>query len=188
MTERTIISPNLSAIGDISIVEPIYDPDKLGSIYIPQEAKNPQAQQGIVLSAGPDAPYPAQSHILFEPYNGIPFYHNQHEFLAVPARTIIGEYRDGSIFPRSDSVIIEPAFGPIGETKKGSIIIFSRVFENPPVQEGTVIRCGSAVRELSPGMKVLLPPTSGHEVGLDVPDMRGVFYFLPESSIMGILQ
>ena len=187
MTERTIVPPNLFAIGDVSIVEPIYDPDQLGSIIIPQEAKNPQAQQGIVLSAGPEAPYPNLSHILFEPYNAAPFYHDQHEYLAVPARIVIGEYRDNTVYPRSDSVIIEPEFGPIGATKIGSIITLARVFENPPVQTGTVVRCGSDVKTLHAGDHVLVPPTSGHEVGLDIPDFRGVFYFLPESSILAIL-
>lgn len=183
----------LAALGDWCLVNPLYDSDKLGSIYIPNSAKNPQSQQGIVAASGRRSEFRPKDHILYEPYNAEPFWYNDHEYLAVPDRIIVGSVKDNVVQPRPDSVIIRPDFGPSGpRTTAGSTIItLSRVFENPQVQTGQVVRIGSTVHDLhlpiQPGTTVVIPPLRGHEIGLDSPDLKGVFYFLRAKDILAVI-
>lgn len=174
----------IKPLRDHVIVDPLYDSDKLGSIYLPQDAKNPQAQQGYVVASGPSAEFHPFVHILFEPYNAVPFKYEDHEYLLVHDKTIIGSITDLAIYPRSTSVIVQPEFPPAGPTRHGSILLLNRVFENPPIPTGLIVRTGSKVTQFRPGDRVVLPPISGHEVGLSLPDMSGVFYFLNEQDIL----
>jgi co-chaperonin GroES (HSP10) len=51
-------------------IAPLFDPEKIGSIYVPDKAKE-RCDQGVVKYAGPDCKYlKVGDHILFGGYNG----------------------------------------------------------------------------------------------------------------------
>lgn len=183
----TVRKPPFIPLRGFAIVEPFYDSDRIGRIWLPEEAKNPQSQQGLVLASRGCKDIAEGEHVLYTPYDGEPIRWEGHEYLVVKDSNIIAIYRDGEVYPRHESVILKPEFPASGIVSVGSLVIPQRVFESPAVTFGTVVRVGSDVDIVRPGDRVIIPPSGGYEVGLSLPHFQGVFYFLHSRDLLARL-
>lgn len=182
----TIRKPPIFPRKGFALVEPYYDSDKIGSIWMPEEAKNPQSQQGLVLASRCEG-IPDGAHILYTPYDAQVLTHGGHEYLVVTDSKIIAIYTAGEVWPRSKSVVLKPEVPTSGIVAQGSIVIPQRVFDSPPVTFGSVVRIGADVDEVRPGDRVIIPPFGGYEVGLSLPNFQGVFYFIHSRDLLAVI-
>lgn len=177
----------IHAVGDVIILDPIYDADKIGSIYIPDSYKNPEAQQGIVVTAGPeakDAGIEEGQHLLFHPYRAHTFRHSGSDRVHIRIRDAVAIIIAGDTYPLPDQVMVLPEW----ETKYGqkSDLIYlppTALDSNEPVKVGVIVRVGSKVERVQLNDRIIMQPGAGSEAGI----IDRVYYFLKEEHILAIL-
>src|SRR2546423_6965113 len=106
----------VEALGRNVIVDPLYDPDRVETglspgapaLILPDSAKNPMSQQGIVISSGnPDVE--EGDHVLYHPFIGTPIRRNGYEYLRVEYRHLVGFLDEsGDLWPLPGDVVVRP--------------------------------------------------------------------------------
>ena len=170
----------MKPLGDSIIVHPHYDSEKLGSLYIPESASNPQSQQGEVLAVGPkQEDIEVGDEIIYQPYQGTEI--EEDEQLLIQYCHVVGWIApDGEAFPLPDAVMILPDW----DDYTGAMIRPAETFRDNPRTSGTCIRRGEKVGTIEPGQYVFYPPGAGFEVGISTT----VYYFIKERDILAICQ
>lgn len=175
-------------LGKSILIDPIYDPDKIGSIYMAPQAQNQLPSNGDVVAIGPAQDEVEVGYRVLVSTYGVDASRfvsiNGHEYAFYQDHEVIAFVTpDAEVFPRRDSVIIRPVFHDPEETKAGSIILLTRVFSAPPVKLGVVLRTGENVHSLRRGQTVVLPKSGGNELGVK----DRVLYSIRETDILGIV-
>jgi co-chaperonin GroES (HSP10) len=178
----------LTPTQDKVLIDPLYDPEKVGSIWMPDQARNSLPSNGDVVAVGPEqTEIEIGFRVLVSTYGvgaerfiwhedkELAIYHD-HEVVAFLAP-------DAEVFPRRDSVIVRPSWTDPVDHKRGSIHLLTRVFTAPPVQMGVVLRVGSEVSTIRRGMTILIPRTGGQELGV----RDRVLYSIKATDIPGVI-
>lgn len=171
----------LKAIGDRLVVEPYYDADKIGSFFIPDAFKNPEAQQGVVKSAGPLTEMMREGvYVLFPPFRSVPLQGS--DLISITEKDVIAYMVDEQLYPLWDHVMVSPDWYSKYQQKSSLIYIPPAVQEDySPVLFGTIVRAGQGSdAKFFPGEKVVVAPGAGHEIGY-----KGeVYYFIHERDLL----
>lgn len=185
---------SLEAIRGNVIVDPLYDPSKVETglspgapgLYMPDSAKNPMSQQGIVIAVGPKQKViEVGQHILYHPFIQFPFKVGGHEYLKVETRHIVGFLdSDGRLCPLPWDIVVHPDFRSAGRpVQSGLLWLPKQVFDVDIPCTGTAVSVGSRVTSVRPGQRILFPPEGGNEIGL-----RKVWYTIREGDVLAILE
>jgi co-chaperonin GroES (HSP10) len=153
---------------------------------MPDSAKNPMSQQGIVLAVGPHQEVVCEGdHIIYHPFVQNPFRHLGREYLHVEMRHIVGRLNlAGELVPHPWDVVIRPEFQSAGRpVLRGLLWVPEQVFDVNVPCTGTVITVGAVVESVRAGDRVLYPPEAGSEVGL-----RKVWYVINHREILAVLK
>lgn len=181
---RDLRIEDVQPLGKKILVNPMYDSDKIGSLYLPDTGKNPNPQVGSIVRVGPLADEAVVGDcVVFHPYHTHPITIGDHEYLFVDDLYWYGyaaPTKQGyKLFARRDHVVVQPLWEPEGAYQEGSVILVTRTFISSPQRYGIVINIGEGVTDWSVGDKVVLPPRGGYEIGfVDEP-----FYILPANII-----
>lgn len=175
------------------LVEPLYDPDTVETglspgapgLFMPDSAKNPMSQQGIVLAVGPEQQDVEEGdHVLYHPFIGTPIKTSDPELLLLEPRHLVGFLApDGVLWPLPDYVVLRPDFRPAGRPiMEGHLWIPKQVFSVDIPCTGVVVRRGARVSTVTPGQRVLFPTDKGNEIGL-----RQVWYTIRSADLLAIV-
>jgi co-chaperonin GroES (HSP10) len=168
----------LKAIQDRLVVEPYYDPEKIGSFYIPDSAKNPEAQQGVVKSVGPHSEIREGAYVFFPPFRSLPLQGT--DLISIRDKDVVAFLRDGELYPPWEHYMVLPDWDSKYRQKSEWIYIPPTVMEDySPVKYGTIIRCAEGT-ELPPNTKVVIAPGKGNEIGFK----DTVYYFIHHDDIL----
>lgn len=181
-------------IGTGIVVDPLYDPEKVETglspgapgLFMPDSAKNPMSQQGVVVAVGPEQrTICVGDHVLYHPFIQHPFKVNGHEYLHVKPRHIVGWLSpSGDLLPLPWDVVVRPDFRLAGRPgREGHLWVPKQVFDIDIPCTGIVKAIGEGVASVEVGQRVLFPPEVGAEVGLKV-----VWYTLHERDILAIVE
>jgi len=174
-------------------VDPLYDPEKvetglsLGApaLFMPDSAKNPMSQQGIVVSVGPEQrDIEVGDHVLYHPFIGTVVEYEEHEYLLLENRHIAG-FLDpsGNLWPLPDDAVVRPDFGPAGRpVLEGGLWVPKQVFSIDIPCTGVILKRGTRVPFVEVGQRVLYPPSAGNEIGL-----RRVLYTIRGSDLLATI-
>jgi co-chaperonin GroES (HSP10) len=169
----------LKALGDRVVVEPYFDSDKIGSIYIPEYFKNPEPQQGVVVSAGPLSPFVDGTYVFFHPFRSQPL--GDTKLIGLHDKDIVATLVDEELVPLEDHVMVLPDWE--SKTKHKGIIFLppTVTIDNSPVIRGTVVRSNSKLLEA--GTMVVIPPGKGSEIGY----IDTVYYLIHQDEILATI-
>lgn len=184
----------MKPLGTDVLVDPLYDPPTVETglspgapgLLMPDSAKNPMSQQGIVVAVGPaQEVLEAGDHILYHPFIQYPFRWDGHEYLRVEVRNIVGLLNArGTLLPLPWDIVVKPDFAPAGRpTMVGRLWLPKQVFDVEAPCTGRVERIGSRVSLVSVGQHVLYPPDAGNEIGL-----KRVWYTIHEKDILATIE
>jgi co-chaperonin GroES (HSP10) len=176
-------------LGQRILIDPVYDPEKIGSLYIPPAATNPLPSNGHVVAVGSDQDEVEVGYRVLVSTYGVDATRfitvDDHEYVLYFDHEVVAFLTpDAEVFPRRDAVIIRPNWLDKGEQKYGSLHLLTRSFASPPPKLGTVLRTGERVHSLHRGDVVVLPKTGGNELGV----RDRVVYSIKESDILGKVQ
>ena len=183
----------MKVLQDRLIVDPFYDAQMIGSLYLPDSGKNSESQQGIVTACGQDSGVHPGDHVLYHPYRGDPFVINGRESLALRRKDLVGTItRHGDTYdlhPMPDHVMVLPDWDRKYQQPSSGLVFMpdTALEHNEPVQYGMVLEMGWEVEQM-PGRDftledvVLIAPEKGSEVGWGLD--RKVYYFLRPSHIL----
>lgn len=173
---------------DKVLIDPLYDPEKIGSIYMPDQARNSLPSNGDVVAVGPEQnEIEVGFRVLVSTY-GVDasrfIWHENRELVIYYDHEVVAFLTpDADVFPRRDSVIVRPSWTDPVDHKRGNIHLVTRVFTAPPVQMGVVLRVGVDVYAVRRGMTVLIPRTGGQELGI----RDRVLYSIKVDDIPGVI-
>lgn len=177
------------ATGHWIIIDPYYEAEKAYSLHLPDSGKNPMAQQGKVVSVGPDQTgIEVGDYVLVHPFVGRRLYWNNYEYLVFAPWEIAAwmSEDDGEVFPLPHDVLVIPAFPESGHVKKGHLYVIQEVFDDHlPKHRGKIVRCGDLVTSVVPGQVVLFD-NRGHEIGVDA-GKRQVYYAVAEADLLAVI-
>lgn len=174
---------------DQLLIEPIYDPEKIGSIYMPPAAQDIAPSQGIVVAVGAlQKEVEVGFRVILTTREWVKksvWKEDDTEYYFYQDREVLGFLTEkGDVYPRKDRVIVRPTWPPSGVVKHGSIYTVDRIFaEAQSPQFGTILRTGESVTTLMRGEVVAIPKWGGYELGV----RDRVLYSFKETDIMGIL-
>jgi len=168
----------LKAIHDRLVVEPYYDADKIGSFFIPDAFKNPEAQQGVVQSVGPTANIREGAYVFFHPFRSLPLQGS--DLISLREKDVVAYLIEGELHPLWEHYMILPDWDSKYGQKSEWIYIPPSVMEDhSPVKYGTIIRCAEGT-SLPLNTKVVIAPGKGHEIGFK----DSVYYFIHHDDIL----
>lgn len=184
---------NVRLIKRTVIVYPLYDADVVGvgeRIIIPDSAKNPESQQGIVVAHHDEFEFQLMDTVVYHPYSANDAYgafvHEGTRYLRIWDHNIVGKVDGRSFMPRSGHVVIEPEWDNLGERSRpgGIIAIDPTIYQAAePPRFGVVVRLGADCHVLHVGDRVIIPPEGGEEIGW----IDHVVYAIPERDILATL-
>lgn len=161
------MTTNLRALGDWVVIDPIYDPEKIGSLYLPNAYENNYPHQGEIVSCGPEFPFAPGSRValrsfVVEPVN----IGNGSRYLGIRGVDVVARIDGRELYPKPTQVLVLPDWSE-KFAQPSSLIIISDVelADNTPLTRGTVARVGEKVTLVKSGDYVLYPPAKGVEVG-----------------------
>lgn len=168
----------LQAILDRLVVEPYYDSDKIGSLYIPEYYKNPEPQQGVVKSAGPLSPVRDGSYVFFHPFRGLPL--GNTGLISLLDKDVVAYLVDQELTPREEHVMVLPNWDH--KHKRSEFLITPDTsHEYVPVMVGTVVRSSS--EQFAVGTVIAIPPGKGSEIGY----RDTVYYFIHQDEVLATI-
>lgn len=179
----------LHALGDSVIVDPYFDPDKIGSIIIPDMAKNAESNQGRVASAGRDSGLQDGDYVLYHPFRGDLLRHEGKDYLPLRKKDVVAVVNGKVLLAMSDHIMIQPLWESKYAQPKSGLVYMPQVAleHHQPVLEGMIVHVGIEVdRREYPfeyGTRVLMQPAKGSEVAW----IDTVYYFLRPSHILACL-
>lgn len=173
--------PNLAmlkALGDRLVVEPYFDSDKIGRFYIPEAFKNPESQQGVVVSAGPLSPVRDGTYIFFHPFRSQPL--GDTGLIGLHDKDVVAYLVDKELTPREEHVMVLPDWD--SKHKPSKLLILPDIaHEYVPVMIGTIVRSSSKIFEV--GTVIAIPPGKGSEIGY----IDTVYYFIHQDDILATI-
>lgn len=177
-------------LADHILIEPYFDPIKIGSIYMPPAAQNEAPSHGTVRAVGPlQREIEERFEVIVSTVEWVKkakfeWLGDSYVYLYTDREVIAFLTRDGEVFPRRDRIILRPNWNRSGVVKHGLIYTIDRVFEAPkPPQWGTVLRVGEDVKTIRSGDEVVIPRNGGNELGVK----DTVYYSIKEKDIPGII-
>ncbi len=179
----------MRVLGDQILVDPYYDPDKIGSLYIPDSAKNSESNQGRVIASGPRSGISPNDYILYHPFRGEPVSISGMGRLVLRRKDIVARAVGNVLYPIDDHVMVQPDWETKYKQPSGLVYLPQTALEqHQPCLVGTIIKIGvdalaDADVQYQPGSKVLMQPTKGNEVAW----IDTVYYFLRPSHILACL-
>lgn len=174
----------IRAIKDRLIIEPYFDADKIGSIYIPESFKNPEAQQGEVVAAGPDSFWAPLDYLVFHPFRSEKVQGTNYISIRDTDVVALLDRECGVLIPKIGDVMIRPDWhSKYGQ--KGLIYLPPAVVdaERQPVLFGTIVDYRSITANVSIGERVVFAPGKGSEAALD----NDLYYFIPSDEILAVI-
>ena len=176
-------------MGSQVLIDPIYDPDKIGSIYMAPQAQNMAPSQGEIVAVGPRQKTLEVGFLVLVHY--VDFSSRKiwrdstgYEYIFYRDDEVVALLTsDAEVFPRMGNVIVLPSWDRSGPVQHNNIFTIDRVFDTPPPRFGTVLRTGEGVHSVKQGDVVALPKSGGYEMGVK----DRVLYSLRETDILGIL-
>lgn len=177
----------MQVLHDFIVVEPHYDSDKLGSLYIPDSYQNPEPQQGRVIACGPDVDWSEGDLLAYHPFTAIPV-PGEKTLHYIRNRDVVCSIEDGIPMPKYGEAMIRPDWDSKYKANVGGLIHIPIEVSNAahdPVKFGTIllIYYSKEQREQT-GLRrddyVVIPPQKGSEIGTK----DGVFYFIPIDEIL----
>ena len=177
----------MKILHDWVIIDPCYDAEKIGSIIIPRSYENPEAQQGIVVSKGPQAQVLVGEYVIFHPFSSIP-YPTKDGYICVRSRDIVCTKFDNQLQAKEGDAKIRPDWAskyaqkglvylPPTAREDYSAVLFGEVLQ---VCAYVGIWFESGVRV---GDRIVIPPGIGAEAALDTE----LFYFVPLKEILAVI-
>lgn len=175
-------------MGKLVLIDPIYDPRKIGHIWLADQTRNDLPSNGDVVAVGPEQDEIEVGFRVMVSVYGV----DQTRFISVGDHEYVFYYDheviallapDARVFARKDSVIVRPVWTDPAENKVGSIYLLTRVFTAPPVRFGVVLSVGVDVVEIRRGMTILIPRTGGQELAVK----DHVLYSIKETDIPGVI-
>lgn len=181
---------NLHVLGnsDKLLVEPRFDPNRIGLIYLPDYTIDTEPQQGYVRGAGRYTSFRVGSYVLYHRFRSTVFWVGRSPRLILHDVDIVAEANPdtGVLTLRAHDVMVNPDWHSKYNPHKWSPVIeISQVEleDDSPVLEGTVEQIGNAVSTVLVGQRIVLPPYVGAEVGLITRNI----YIIPEKEILATL-
>lgn len=180
---------------DKVLVQPWYDAEKIGSLYLPDSAKNSQPQQGKVIAAGPQSLVPIGKHIMFHPWRGEWHHIDGEDLLLLRNKDLTAQVswvnQVPLLYPLPDHVMVEPIWSEKYKQPSRFVHLPDTVLEqNQPAMQATICDLGSGlirmVRDFAIGDTVLIEPGKGSEVGWGY-DMK-VYYFVRPKHILARIE
>jgi co-chaperonin GroES (HSP10) len=168
-------------------VDPYYDPDKIGSLYLPDMAKNREPQQGVVLAAGSTSGVQNGDYVLFHPFRGDLVRIEGKDVVPLTRADLVARASGDVLIPMPDHVMLQPNWQRKYEQPSKLLYMPPTVTEqNQPTMTATILSIGDDVEapELKIGHEVIIQPEKGSEIGW----IDQVYYFLRPSHILACLQ
>lgn len=190
--KTTIVKPlnGYHPVGSTVIVHPLGDPAMIGSLYLPDDAKNTEYQQGYVVAVGPESSFSMMDKLLFHPFsahtNDAQFTIGGQLYLRIRDHSIIAKIVGRVLEPRDGEVVVKPGWDNLGERRSptGIWAIDPTVFSSAnPCKFGMVVRCGARCYQVAPGDRVVIPPDKGQEVGW----IDRILYTIPERDLLAVV-
>lgn len=179
------LTTSLHAHGSWVIIDPLYEAEKIGSLYIPRSYANRWPQQGNIVDAGPGFPFLTGSHVFLRPFVIEPLSIGFGNLLAVRAADIIASLDGKEIVPKPTEVVILPDWSTkYGQPSKVIVISDVELEDGRPIQFGIVARIGSEVTTVKAGDYVIIPPDRGVEIGF----IDTVWYILEEADLLATIE
>jgi co-chaperonin GroES (HSP10) len=181
----------MRVLEDKVLVEPWWDADRIGLIWLPDSAKNNQPQQGEVLGAGPLSGVESGQHIMFHPWRGEWHYMDGKHLLLLRRKDLTAEIRwiqqVPFLCPLRDHVMVDPDWADKYTQPSKTIFVPETVLEqNQPVLRGTITELGKDLlrirRDYYVGAQIFIQPGKGSEVGWGYD--RKVYYFIRPKHIL----
>jgi co-chaperonin GroES (HSP10) len=175
--------------GSRILIEPHYDPDKIGSIFMPPQAQNLAPSSGKVVATGPSQTEVEVGYLVLVSYarfDSKKLWHDEDrtEYAFYDDDEVVAFLApDAEVFPRKGCVIVRPSWDISGVVERNKVAVIQRVFDSPPPRFGTVLRTAEGVTTVKRGDTVILPKSGGHELGV----RDRVLYSIRETDLMGIL-
>lgn len=178
----------MQVLHDFIVVEPHYDSDKLGSLYIPDSYQNPEPQQGKVIACGPSVDWSPGNLLVYHPFTAIPVPGEKTQHY-IRDRDVVCSIEDGIPMPKKGEVMIRPDWDSKYKANVGGLIYIPVEVSDAqyePVKFGTIelIHYDGLIiytdYRLSRGDYIIIPPQKGSEIGTK----DGVFYFIPIDEIL----
>jgi co-chaperonin GroES (HSP10) len=146
---------------DRIIVEPYYDSNMIGSLYLPDPFKDPEPQQGTVVSVGPDVRnIKPGDYILFHPYRSEPL--RRTGLISIRGRDVVACVEGENFRPVHGELVIRPDWGS-KYSYSGLIYVPKHHLEDyQSVPLGWVHL--SSDPAFPAGTKVVIPPGAGSQV------------------------
>lgn len=179
-------------LGKNLLIEVLYDPDKIGSIYMAPQAQNEAPSHGHVVAVGP---LQTEIEVGFGVLVSTVEWRGKQSWRWIQGDAILYFYSDreviafldrdtAEVYPRRGCVLLRPVWDRTGVIQHGSIFTPERIFTpSQPPRSGTIIKVGEGCTTLKRGDTVVIPKFGGNE--LAVKDR--VVYSVKEKDIPGIL-
>lgn len=188
--------------GSRILVDPLYDAEKVYSLYIPDSGKNPMSQLGEIVALGPANYLELElgQLIAYHPFKGEPFKASLnggklHEYLWVDPLDVAAICtNEGEVLPLPTEVVVSPRFVGTKLLRKGSLYLPQNdLFDTIIPDRGVVVRIGKYVRTVKVGQTVIFRFNEGvegcgNEIGIDTGKHRGVYYTLKEKDLLATVE
>lgn len=164
----------LTPIADHLLIEPVYDPDKIGSIYMPPAAQNDAPSHGIVRFVGPQQKEVEVGwHVLLSTAEWVKkasMYWHQGDtrlYFYTDREVIAFVTEEAETFPRRNRLLVRPSWEKSGVVEHKTIVLINRVFDTPqPPQTGVVLKVGEDCKTFKRGDVIVIPKWGGNELAV----------------------
>jgi co-chaperonin GroES (HSP10) len=155
----------LRALGNHVIIDPLYDPVKFGSLYLPDAFENKYPHQGDVVACGPDFPFKPGTRVALRSFVVEPIDAGG-RLLAIRGEDCIARIEGKELYPKPTQVLVLPDWHEKFDQPSRTIIISDvELDDGKGLTRGTVARAGEKVTTVKAGDYVLFPPNKGVEIG-----------------------
>lgn len=174
---------DLRALGNWLIIDPLYDPEKIGSIIIPNAYRNNYPHQGDIVSCGLNSPFKPGMRVVLRSFVVEPLKAGD-RLLAIRDIDCVARIEGKELHPKPMQVLVLPDWSEkYSQPSKTIIISDVELDDGSAITRGTVTRIGEKVTSVKAGDYVLFPPDKGTEVGY----IDTNFYIFDEDELLATL-
>lgn len=160
------VTTHLRVLGDWVIIDPLYDPEKFGSLYLPNAFENKYPHQGDIIAAGPEFPFQEGTRVALRPFVTEPVKIGSTSYLCIKGVDIVGRIEGRELYPKPTQILVLPDWSEKYSQPSETIVLSVTEQElSGGLTRGTVARVGEKVTLVKPGDEVLFPPNRGTEIG-----------------------
>lgn len=157
---------HLRTLGNWVIIDPLYDPIKFGSLYLPNAFENNYPHQGEVVACGSTFPFEPGSRVVLRSFVVEPLRVKGTRYLGVRDIDVVAKVVEREVYPKPTQVLVLPDWSEkFAQPSKTIIISDVELDDGLGLTRGTIARVGEKVTTVKPTDYVLFPPNMGVEVG-----------------------